>query len=464
MLFLFFCSCPAQGFSAMYSLNLNKKTKSYTSVDNNNLNVVLCFLNDTKNKALLLDEKTAFLDSLEVKSFPNYKKLVTDYTSNKTTKIVFSNQDYTSFLIQKIDFNSKTESSKNFSFETKNRSFLQMFFLDNLLYIISISKENKNLIITQISNDEIISENVIKADDSVQKTLNKLNEYSYTTEKNKFQLLLIKENQYYPFSETNSLSKCFIRNNSLIICLDKSPNETEILTINLNDKTATNSFIKREHSQGLESFNSIIIDNNLIQIEHGKSNYYLCVKDLQGNIIKKYSETELQKSKFLTEFELGKIEEIESKKYFRKVDYKEIGISYTKNNGYLYLSIGSVTNARMPASDVGSVSYSSLGFVSGGINGALIGSLFDTALNTPNLHNYGEFVTKGQTYNQLRLDSNFNVVEFSKKEFSFNKLKKQIINSSNFSIPSIFAIRDMYYLGYFDQKEKRYFIMKFNNY
>lgn len=462
--FLFVCNCPAQGFSAMFSLNLDKKTKSYASVDGNNSNVVLCFFNDEKTKMLLLDEKTAFLDSMEVKSFPNYKKTVTDYTSNKTTKIVLANQDFTSFLIHKIDFNTKKESFKNFSFETKTRRILQMFFSNDLLYTISISTENKSLIITQISNEEIISETIVKAGDGAQETLNKLYAYAYATTTNKFPLLLIKENQYYPFSETKSLSKCYLRRDSLIICVDQSSIETEILTLSLKDKTVTNSRIKRELSEERELYNSLIVDNNLIQVEHGKSNYNLVIKDLQGNLIKKFSDTELQKVKYFTEFELGKIEEIDSKKYFRKVDEKEIGISCTKNNGNLYLSIGSATSARMPASDEETGSYSSLGYVAGGMSGALIGSIIDTALNTSNLHNYGEYITKGQTYNQIRLDSSFNAVDFSKKDFSYIKLKKQIINSSKFSIPSIFQIKDLYYLGYYDRKEKRCFIMKFNNY
>lgn len=461
--FVFFCNGYSQDFSGMFSIDLVKKCKSYTSVDKNGLNAVLFFLNERKIQAVLLNENTAFVDSLSTKSFTNYDKIIAESTSNKISKIVFSNQNFSSFLIQKLDFNSRKVSSKIFSFDTNNKKLLQVFFNNDILYILSYSTLDKNLIITSVSNDEIVSEDVVKIENADYKDFEILNRYTFSVENYKFPIVMIKENEYSTFSETQSLSKGYLKNNSFIICLESSKNGSQIFTINLKDKTAISSYIKRDVSENTISYNSIILENNLLVVEQNKDNFSFEIKDLKGNVLKSISENDVQKSKFFTEIELGRIEEIDSKKYFKKVNNKEIGINYKKKNGNFYINIGSVTNARMPVNEDQSTSYTQIGGLAGGLIGGLIGAIIDSATNSPNMNSNSELVTKGQTFCQIVLDENFNVLESTKMDFSHNKLKKQIINSDSFSIPSIFYMNETYYLGYYREKEKRYFLKKFKD-
>lgn len=459
--FLIFFIGFSQDFSGMLSIKLNKQDKSYASVDDNKSNIVVYFANDRKIKAILLDSKTTFVDTLRSIPFLDYKKIIADNTSNKVAKIVFSNDNFSSFLVQKFDFNTKTESSKKFSFNSNTKRIVQIFYNNTTLYILSISMFDKSLLMTSILDDDTISESVIKTERNVQQTINNLYEYCYSSEKEKFPLVLIKDNQYNAFAVTKSISKCYLRNDAFIICLDKNPIETEILSINLKEKTASNSFIKRENTENIVSYNSIIIDDKLIQVEQMDMNYSLTIKDFQGTVLKKYSENEIKKSKFFTEIELGKIEEIEGKKYFKKVNSKELGLNFTKRNDNIYLNIGSSTNARMPSNDEQNSSYAQIGLIIGGVIGGLIGALIDNNKSSPNIDNYSEHFTKGQTFSQLLIDSNLNVLESSKKDFSHNKLKKQIINSDSFSNPTIFILNEIYYLGYYKSDEKRYFFKKF---
>ncbi|WP_395054870.1 hypothetical protein [Flavobacterium sp.] len=455
--FLCFCIGFSQEFSGMMSLKLKKEDKSYTSVDHNKSNVVVCFENDRKIKAILLDSKTTFIDSLRAIPMATNRKFIAENTLNKVTKIVYTNDDFTSFLIQKFDFNLKIESSQKVLFNSNDKKILQIFFNNNILYVVSISKYDKSLIITSITDNNTVSENKIE-----EKFIN-LYDYAYSIEKQKFPLILIKENEFNSFAVTKSVSKCYLINDMFLISLDKNQIETEIISINLKNNTASNNFIKRENSVNVISYNSILIGDKIAQVEQNSDRYYLTIKDLEGTILKKYSEDELKKSKFFTEVELGKIEEIENKKYFKKVNIKELGINYTKRNDIVYLNIGSLTNARMPKNDEQGSSYAQIGLIVGGVVGGLIGALIDNNESSINVDNFSEHFANGQTFTQLQLDSSLNALETSKKDFSHTKLKKQIINSNSFTNPNIFFFNDLYYLGYYNSKEKRYFFKKFDD-
>nr|WP_315150204.1 hypothetical protein [uncultured Flavobacterium sp.] len=459
---LFISKGFSQEFSGMFSIDLNKKSKIYSSIDKNESNVVLCFSSNENTQAILLDENTNLINLISTKSFPNYNKIITEYTSNKKTKFVWANDDLTSFLVQSFDFNNNEAYSKAYSFYNKDKKLLQVFFNNDELQILAISSIDKNISITSISNDGSKSENAIRAENSALNTLNNLYNYTYTTEKNNFSLVRINENKYNSFSETHSLSKCYLKNDTFVICLDMNPNETEILSINIKDKTAVNNIIKRETIENIISYNSLIIDNNIFQVEQNKANYYLSVKDMQGNIIKKFSENDFQISKYFAEYELGKIDEIERKNYFKKINNQELGLTYTKFEGNLYLTIGSPIKAKIPSDE-----YHSNGptvvFNGGSFAGVTSGSSSSTASYGPNLDNYSEFISKGQIYGQIKMDSNYSVLPSFKKEFSFNKLKTLIVNSNSYAVPIVFTMKNIYYLGFYSNNEKRYFLKKFIN-
>ena len=102
---LFISKGFSQEFSGMFSIDLNKKSKIYSSIDKNESNVILCFSSNENTQAILLDENTNLINLISTKSFPNYSKIITEYTSNKKTKFVWANDDLTSFLVQSFDFN-----------------------------------------------------------------------------------------------------------------------------------------------------------------------------------------------------------------------------------------------------------------------------------------------------------------------------------------------------------------------
>jgi hypothetical protein len=463
LIFLFISKGFSQEFSGMFSIDLDKKSKIYSSIDINESNVVLCFSSDENTQAILLDENTNLLNSINTKSLPKYRTIIAEYTSNNKTKFVWSNEDLTSILLQSFDFNNGETYSKTYSFSNKNKKLLQVFFYNDELQILAISSVDKILSITSISNDGSMSENTIRVGNTTQTTFNNLHNCTYTTEKNNFPLVRIYENKYNSFSETHSLSKCYLKNETFVICLDMNPNETEILSINIKDKTAVNNIIKRETTENIISYNSLIIDNNIFQVEQNEGNYYISIKDMQGNIIKKFSENDFQNSKYFREFELGKIEEIESKSYFKKINNEELGLTYTKNEADLYLTIGSLIKASVPNKDEHHSNAPSVSFNGGSFSGLTGGSFFNTASYGPNLDNYSEFISKGQIYSQIKIDSNYNVLPSFKKEFSFNKLKTLIVNSNSYAVPIVFTMKYIYYLGYYSNKEKRYFLKKFNN-
>jgi hypothetical protein len=102
--FISFFDVESQEFSGMFSAKINEKDASYSAVDNSTSDVTVFFVNRSKAKVILLDSKTTFQDSLSAKSITEYKKLVRQNIYDKTAKLVFANNDFSSFLIQNFDF------------------------------------------------------------------------------------------------------------------------------------------------------------------------------------------------------------------------------------------------------------------------------------------------------------------------------------------------------------------------
>lgn len=458
LLFLSVNTVFSQDLCSMFSINLDKKDRCSVSVDKNNSDVTLYFFNNKKTKAVLLDDKSQFVDSLVTES--KFKTIIADNLSNKIAKIVSVNETFTLFTILKFDFNTKKESTKSFTFNSSEKNILQVFYNSNILNIISIGKLDKNLTITSLSDDDIITESIIALNESVKKSIINLNDYGYDSVTKKLPITFIKNNQYSPFSETNSVAKCYLNDSVFIITLDNQTEGTEALSIDLKSKTASHSFFARELVKNTVSYNSLIIDNNIFQVASSKDNYSVTIKNLKGEILKKINSSEIQESKSFTEIELGRIDEIENKKYFKKVNTNEVSLNFAKRYGTLYLNIGSTTNARMPVNDDQDTSYSLIGGMTGGLIGGLIGAIVDTSINSPSTNSNSALVSKGHTYNQLVLSSNFSLLESTKKDFAHQKLKKQIINSNSYYIPSIFYVNGIYYLGFYDSKDKKYYLKK----
>ena len=456
--FLSFFDAESQEFSGMFSTTINEKDASYSAVDNSNADLAVFFINRSKSKVVLLNSATTFQDSLSAKSITKYKKLVAQNLYNSSAQLVYSNNDFSSFLIQIFDFKEKKDSIIKFDFDSDSNCLLQLFYLNDTFYLISLKNSNKNLILTSVSKKgevtvkELSAENVL-----TQKILLNFSAYTYSEKNKKFLLTWIKEKQYNGFSQTKSLSKCYLQDSVFVATLD-FPSQTDILSLNLRSNTLDLKTIDRENILNFTSFNSLLIEKKLIQISHNNNSFNLVLKDISGKIIKILSEDISNKVVFFAEEELGKIDQIDSKKYYKKVNKAEIGLSYFQQYTNSYLHFGSESKAYLPIDDE-NMKFSQIGFLTGGLVGALLGTLLDSAIHEKN--SYSNYIANGQTYGQLKWNSNYEISESFNKDFSHSKLKKQIIYSNSFTVPTIFYVNDMFHLGYYNSKENRYFFRKF---
>ena len=177
--FLSFFDAESQEFSGMFSTTINEKDASYSAVDNSNADLAVFFINRSKSKVVLLNSATTFQDSLSAKSITKYKKLVAQNLYNSSAQLVYSNNDFSSFLIQIFDFKEKKDSIIKFDFDSDSNCLLQLFYLNDTFYLISLKNSNKNLILTSVSKKGEVTVKELSAEipDYLQVAVSELNEY-----------------------------------------------------------------------------------------------------------------------------------------------------------------------------------------------------------------------------------------------------------------------------------------------
>src|SRR6478609_5895256 len=126
----------SQKLSGMLDIKLDKNLKTYSSVNQESLESVIYFYNSKKITGVKIDERTGFIDSLSINYKNNYDKIIADYTTENSSKLVFTDDNFTSFIIQEFDFKNKIVQNKEVSFDIFSRKFIQVFFVKDTLYIL----------------------------------------------------------------------------------------------------------------------------------------------------------------------------------------------------------------------------------------------------------------------------------------------------------------------------------------
>lgn len=450
----------SQKLSGMFNVKVDKNFKTYSSVNQENLESVIYFYNSKKTIAVNIDERTSFKDSLSVNYKNNYNKIIADYTTDNSSKIVFTDENFTSFVVQEFDFKNNIVQNKEISFDIFSRKFIQVFFLKDTLYILAISDNNNTLFITSYKDDKVI-ENKIRFSGDELNSINKIKDYTFLKDKLDFQLKFINSKSKFLSSNTKAIAKCYLSENNFIATLDNSNENTDIFQIDLINNTVKYISIKKPLIANQIASNSLIFEDKLYQASISKENNYLTIWDLNGNQLKNIQNNNLQNPFYFTENPLGKLINIDKKKYFRTIDKSSFSIVAFRNYENIILNIGCETLGKFPEnSKYGNSNYAQIGGMTGGLVGSLIGSIIDYN-NSINANSYSDFLFKANCFNQLQLDSNYEEINSQKLAFSTFKLKNEILITDQNMLPLVFNLNQDFYLGFYDKKENKYFIKSF---
>lgn len=452
----------SQKLTGMFDIKLDKNLKTYSSVNQESLESVIYFYNSKKTIGIKLDERTGFKDSLSITYKNNYTKIIADYTNENTSKIVYTDDNFTSFVIQEFDFKNKVVRNKEISFDIFSRKFLQVFFVNDTLYILAISDNNNTVYVTSYKDDKIV-ENKIKFSGDKLISILKFKDCTFLRDQLDFQLKLMNSKSKFLSSNTKALSKCYVWENNFIATLDNTNETTEILQIDLINNTAKFNSLKKELIGNPVASNSLIFEDKIYQASVSKENNSLTVWDLNGNQIKNIQNNNLQNPFYFIENPLGNLIHTEAKKYYRNIDKSSFSIVAFENYDNVILNIGCETRAKFPEnSPYKNTNYTTVGVIAGGLVGGLIGAIIDSNSST-NSSTYPDFLFKANCFNQLQLNSSNEVVNSPKSVFSTFKLKNDILITDQTMLPLIFNLNQNFYLGYYDKKESRYFIKMFKN-
>lgn len=464
LLYLTILSCfnsYAQKFSGLLFVDLDKSYRTYSSVNQSTLDNVIYFYNSKKTIGFKLDSNTSFIDSTSTKFENKYNKIIADYTDDSYSKLIFSDENFTSFIIQEYDLKNNKISSNEIYFDIFSRKFLQVFYLDSTLYILSFSTANRSLYITSYKDGKTEEKNILFAGNDL-RFIDKFNNYCFDKVNLEFQLKFINSKTKYINSNTKHLAKCYLQNAHFYATIDDI-NSTEILNVDLNTKKVEFKSLKNELATSSIATNSILLENQLYHAALVKEDFQLTVYDLNGNLLKKHKLSEIQNPFFFNEIPIGTLNVSDKKTFLKKNDKNSFSLVGFKNYENVLLLIGSETNASLPKeSPYRQSNYAQIGGMTGGFVGSLIGAIIDynSSLNSNSLQ---DFLFRGYSFNQIQLNSSNEIVNSPKNQFSIIKLKNEIINSDKNMLPLLFNLNEDFFFGYYVKKEKKYFIKKFYN-
>ncbi len=467
-----------------FSYRFYTKKHSYSISNQNNGDVMLLLEEGKQFQAYLLNSNYEEKSKVATKTISSkYDQIIGYNITGNTYSVFFSNSRHTKFGVQVFDFENKTSKINIIDFKIKGEIYLESINYNNKLLVLTITRNSSDL------NIYTFDQNAFK-----KKTLS-LKELEYKNDKNQrysinaFDLLisysggfsnsivnLIKIESSNPniIETTSEENKLYQYNDQLIFSFDKDDKKTRLCYIDLErfipviktyDKPANTE-------EGYRKSNSYIFENKLFQIASSNQKMKFTVLDLQTEqIIKEYKITKNDSIPFknspiiqegggmFPEFSGDRVREMEkTSKYLRKISSANLGISvYKINNTYNIILGGTKEITTGGGGFVGAP-----GFGGGADVGATIGSTgaFVVGFN-PTFYGYNGYTSTKSTYINCLFDDTFNHIPGDIPLNSFDYINDFEDKLDKPKAINIFRHQQKLHYGYFDIKDKKYNLYKF---
>ncbi|TYP99576.1 hypothetical protein C7447_101176 [Tenacibaculum adriaticum] len=263
----------------------------------------------------------------------------------------------------------------------------------------------------------------------------------------------------------------YVRDNSIVFSFDNNNEFTQVLTINLNDFSAKSKAFKKpmiDVKPNDKKSNSFINGNHIFIIANNKEKLVLNIVNYNNKeILKSYS---ILKDEPITFKNTPIIQEggsynnyrelEKTKKFLRKINVNEVGVSVRKLNGIYHLTLGGYTlqsnGGTMMMGGFGGLPITSFGNVSIFFNPAQFA--------------YNSISNTKSTRIESLFDEHFNHIEGEIQENAFDKIKKNekeiqdnVFNSDSEKGGTIFKYKDYFIKGTYNYESKIYTLKKFTD-
>ncbi|MFD0993809.1 hypothetical protein [Tenacibaculum geojense] len=446
-----------------YSINIKE---IFPVVNQQNGNTVV-FLKDAKNiYAYKLNDSFKVISKIALENSKRKFKTLLGFSisDNEDYSLYLSNKSKNKFIRTTFSFKNKKSSSREFTLGN-NEEFVQTASLNNKFYLITSKKHSDivNLHIHQNENSESK-----KIDFSDQKIIDKLGQGTYVGNlllykpfiasdgfvKNKKSEEIIKIDSDVPnaieiVSKTN---KMYLNKDQIIFTFDSSNKNTQAIVIDPEKYKGTfKSFPKDLRSA--KKTNSFFVDEKIFISTTNKNKLFLQIFDFNSEkLLKKYT---IEKDKPISFKNTPIIQEggaytmvrkLESaKKFLRKINAGEFGISARKTNNTYKVTIGGYVKKASPG-QMGAMGFSMT------MSGSFLSPTFNAFVSSSN--------TRSIRIKSL-LDLNFEHVKDKIPDNVFDKINDYTFNNSLET--TIFKYKDFYIKGEYSQGSKLFTLKKFTD-
>lgn len=436
-----------------------KKDQDVFQIVDNAKNEVQLFVSDKiKVKAIALDGQMKITDSMSTtRPDKNYDMMIGYNRGKLGYRLFWSSSDRKDIISQEFDFASHSASTTKFSVPLKSEKHISEFSLNGNFYMLTVVKNSNTVKLYTFGNDGTMSEKSLE--------LAGFRFFTVDYQKTNFAGLVqsaVKINMESPTSlvTSKSTNKLYASPSEINITIDSNNDYTQVITIKIDDFTATEKFIKKPYIPFTErsdlDSNSFLLGTLLYQIKTSTLKVSLTVKDLNDNLIKEYSALSTQPISFKNTDIIQENGGSDNKRILDKTEQllnkiNNFGVSLSgyELDGNHLITLGCVSQEQQN------------NLAMAGMFGAA-GVLIAYAISNPTMENFNAYANRKVVYLNCLFDKNGTHMKQGVKPLAFDKMRVFLEDQKNLSSQTMFRLRNAYYLGYYDKSAKQYALRKFD--
>lgn len=454
------------------NLEIDNKTDYFHAIDEQNHKISFFLVNKTDVESLLFDENINQETSLKIaKPDKKFKNIIGNGFEDGNAVLYWQNSKENEVLVQTFNFKNKNVSSKILELEIGDEEeVIKKIMINNTFHIITINKRSSILNFHSIKN-QTLEKKIIDLSDK--KFINKNNRFSTLWPILYEGFAFEKELTFQDISNetppslviSSNKRKAYVKNTKLILTLDNNKGFTQIVSIDLEQYTASVSslnqpYVKQNDFLTVDS-NSFIVDNHVIQMKSNPNHMVVEIKDFEGNLKKQFEisdekDFDYKNSDIIQENGSAKNTRIlgTTNQLLRKINKFYPSLSCYSSNNKLYFTIGGVSleDNNNP--------YIMYGGMVGGVTGGVVGAILVASFSNNNLNSYKN---RKVIYINSVFDQNFNHIPGEIEKLPFDKLRAFAEEKKKLERPTVFKFKSDLFFGGYDSKNKNYSFFKFKS-
>ncbi|WP_075343544.1 hypothetical protein [Tenacibaculum agarivorans] len=441
-------------------------------VNSENGNIAM-FIADAKNVyGYKLNSDLKVIDKLASETKRRkYKILLGNSIVDDTNyRIFLANKNKSKFLSINFSFKDKTTTSKEYKLQDFDEKLVQ-----------TVSVNNKFYLITRRYEWDIMYVYTFDENGKMERTPINLTQTKFITNSNKdakiTNLLRNKDEEVKEIDTdlpntielVGDRTKMYVRDNTIVFTFDQNNAITQILTINLDDLSASKKTFEKPLDQiknTRKKSNSFINGDKIFLVSNTKDVLVLNIADYTtGEVLKSYSVAKEEAINFKNTPIIqeggayANYRELEkTKKFLRKIYGGKVGVAVRKlNNDSYQMTLGGYKLQQQG----GAMMMAGFGGGFGGLTVASFGNV--SVYFNPAMFAYNASTNTKSTRIESLFDNEFNHIEGDVKENVFDKIPTLNIAGIAQKSKTVFKYKDYFIYGEYHTKSKQYKFKKYTD-